>query len=291
MIDAPSKEEKVFLKDDVARKIFTSLPSSLNYASLIISKVLNIPYEEVKNNLVPGSNLLANFKTQVNQEADVVYSLDKQWIDIEINYNKYRDGLVKSALYTATLMIRDIRFKKDYSTYKRPILIQLDGYQRFKKKKFIYRSSTLENDSHEEIEEMPVIYDINLPFLDDLDYNSLKSNEHSLEKCLYFFVNPNEEVLSKLYKGDEVMEQVKREVDEFMKGLDEFVYETRKEIDEQSYFKAGFEQGRSEGLEQGSKEKALEIAKNLLAENLDKQTIAKTTGLSLDEISMLKESM
>ncbi|MBR1817837.1 MAG: hypothetical protein IJ772_03205 [Bacilli bacterium] len=287
MIDTLEKEEKVFLRDEVARKVFSSFPSSLSYASLIISKVLDIPFEDVKKNIVPNPNLLANFKTNVNHEADLVYSLNNDWIDIEINYNKYKDGLVKNALYTASLMLKGIRFKSDYKKYKRPILIQLDGYQRFKKKKFIYRSSTLENDSLEELEEMPVIYDINLPFLDEISYNELVSEEHSLEKCLYFFVNSNEEVLSNLYKGDEIMEQVKKDVDEFMDGLDQFVYEKRKEIDEQSYFNAGLEQG----IEQGSKEKALEIAKNLLAENLGLQTIAKTTGLSINEISKLKESM
>lgn len=180
-------------------------------------------------------------------------------------------------------MLKDIRFKSDYKKYKRPILIQLDGYQRFKKKKFIYRSSTLENDSLEELEEMPVIYDINLPFLDEISYNELVSEDHSLEKYLYFFVNSNEEVLSNLYKGDEIMEQVKKDVDEFMSRLDQFVYEKRKEIDEQSYFNAG--------IEQGSKEKALEIAKNMLLKNLDNTIISEVTGLSLDEISKLKESM
>ena len=79
------------------------------------------------------------------------------------------------------------------------------------------------------------------------------------------------------------MEQVKKDVDEFMSGLDQFVYENRKEIDEQSYFNAG--------IEQGSKEKALEIAKNMLLKKLDNVIISEVTGLSLDEISKLKESM
>ena len=118
----------------MARKVFTSFPSSLNYASLIISKVLNLPYEVVRKNLVPNQNLLANFKTQVNHEADTVFLLNDEWIDIEINYNKYKEGIVKNALYTSSLMIKDNRSKSDYKKYKRPILIQLNEYQRFKKK-------------------------------------------------------------------------------------------------------------------------------------------------------------
>ncbi|HBK64945.1 MAG TPA: transposase, partial [Cyanobacteria bacterium UBA11166] len=43
-----------------------------------------------------------------------------------------------------------------------------------------------------------------------------------------------------------------------------------------------------QGLEQGAKEKSLEIARKLL-DILDEATISQTTGLSLEEIQRLKE--
>ena len=42
-----------------------------------------------------------------------------------------------------------------------------------------------------------------------------------------------------------------------------------------------------DGLEQGSQQKAIETAKNMLKDNLDIQTILKYTGLSIEEIKSL----
>ena len=49
------------------------------------------------------------------------------------------------------------------------------------------------------------------------------------------------------------------------------------------------ERGHERGIEQGSKEKALEIAKNFLKMGLNDEQIADGTGLSLEEIEVLKK--
>ena len=48
--------------------------------------------------------------------------------------------------------------------------------------------------------------------------------------------------------------------------------------------KEGRKEGRKEGIAIGSKNKAWEIAKNMIAEGMTYPTIAKLTGLSIDEI-------
>ncbi len=53
--------------------------------------------------------------------------------------------------------------------------------------------------------------------------------------------------------------------------------------------KEGKEEGLKEGKEEGLKEKSIEIAKNMLKENVDINIISKYSGLSLDEINNLKE--
>ena len=50
----------------------------------------------------------------------------------------------------------------------------------------------------------------------------------------------------------------------------------------------GREEGREEGLALGLREKALEIARQLL-NVLDNQTISQTTGLSVEDIQNLRE--
>ena len=48
------------------------------------------------------------------------------------------------------------------------------------------------------------------------------------------------------------------------------------------------EEATEAGIEKGSQEKALEIAKNLLNAKMDLDSIAKMTGLSMKEIEKLK---
>ena len=49
----------------------------------------------------------------------------------------------------------------------------------------------------------------------------------------------------------------------------------------------GREEGIKEGIEKGEKNKAIEIAKSLINLGLDKESIAKSTGLDLCEIEKL----
>ena len=59
-------------------------------------------------------------------------------------------------------------------------------------------------------------------------------------------------------------------------------------------FQFGREQGLEQGLEQGrirgAYEKALETAKNLLAEGIDLQLVARCTNLPLDTVQSLIQS-
>ena len=48
------------------------------------------------------------------------------------------------------------------------------------------------------------------------------------------------------------------------------------------------EEGKIEGKIEGKKEEKIEIAKNMLAENIDIETITKVTGLTKEEIEELK---
>ena len=49
-------------------------------------------------------------------------------------------------------------------------------------------------------------------------------------------------------------------------------------------------EGKNIGFEEGSNNKAKEIAKNLLKENIDIQIISKTTGLAKEDIQALENT-
>ena len=48
------------------------------------------------------------------------------------------------------------------------------------------------------------------------------------------------------------------------------------------------EKGRAEGMEKGMSQRSLEIARKMLAMNIDEATIIKLTGLNLEKIRKLK---
>ena len=53
----------------------------------------------------------------------------------------------------------------------------------------------------------------------------------------------------------------------------------------------GREEGRKEGREAGMAEKALSDAKNLLAEGIAPETVARCVGISLEEVKALRENL
>ena len=49
----------------------------------------------------------------------------------------------------------------------------------------------------------------------------------------------------------------------------------------------GYNSGVNDGIEQGSNNKSIEIARNLLSMNMKVEDISKATGLSIDEIKKI----
>ena len=49
----------------------------------------------------------------------------------------------------------------------------------------------------------------------------------------------------------------------------------------------GIKQGIKQGIEQGSKQTNLEIAKKMIAKNIDLKTICEITGLSIEDLKNL----
>ena len=51
----------------------------------------------------------------------------------------------------------------------------------------------------------------------------------------------------------------------------------------------GREEGRKEGRAEGAKQKSFDIAKRMLEKGIDIETISELTGLTAEEVSMLKD--
>ncbi|MGM9766841.1 MAG: hypothetical protein ACI3Z0_00045, partial [Candidatus Cryptobacteroides sp.] len=72
----------------------------------------------------------------------------------------------------------------------------------------------------------------------------------------------------------------------YNEGREEGLAEGRKEGREE-----GEQIGEKRGREEGRRENALSAAKNLLAEGISPETVARCVGISLEEVKALKEKL
>ena len=70
--------------------------------------------------------------------------------------------------------------------------------------------------------------------------------------------------------------------DRYQKGMEEGMEKGRAE---------GMEKGRAEGIEEGMNLRSLEIARKMLAKGMDEASIMDMTGLTAEEIKLLKAEM
>ena len=63
---------------------------------------------------------------------------------------------------------------------------------------------------------------------------------------------------------------------------------SRREMEYNTLIVEATEKGLKEGIEQGIEQNNLEVAKKMLEENIEVETISKITGLTKEEIAKLK---
>ena len=289
----------VFINDRVVKKILNSEEEECReYLSRIISGVLKIDVNIIKDNIEliepeVGSNI-----NTVNSIVDVIYKTDNNYFNIEINYNNKRIVTVKNNIYIYHMLLRQVKKQSDYSNILPIIQININNYDLFKEGRFIYESSIREKVSHKKRDELITIYDINLEYLKKIDYNKIIERNYNLEKILYIFICNNKNILDYIYKGDRVMNKVRKDAEVITRGLDDILYydpvmleEQANEYERKIAREEGFNEGREEGKKEGIKENQKEMIKNMLDKNMDLNLISDITKISIKEIEKMKETL
>ena len=65
----------------------------------------------------------------------------------------------------------------------------------------------------------------------------------------------------------------------------------RAEIDYKNGMEISREEGLAEGIAQGSRNKAVETARNMLSKNISVEIVVECTGLSVEEVEKLSENL
>ncbi len=283
-----------FLNDKVIKKVLSFENQDIrNYIARIIAHTTNIPYECLKDNLVPVHPEFGSNAHIVNSTGDLPFFDGNVYFGIEVNYSRSHTTKRKSLTYGYQLTLRQLANSENYKDLKPITIINInarDGV--YGLGKFVYETILMEKKYHKEYTDLIKIYDINLSYFKKVDYNRINDG---LLKDLALFVIEDEKILKRIYEGDREVKMVKKNLENFVKQFDEAFYcseeELQRQIDEEMKeegFNEGYNDGFNNGFDKGSKEEKIHIAKSLLKmEGISKEQISKATGLKIEEISEL----
>ena len=230
--------------------------------------------------------LRREFKDEKLGVLDIIAKLDENEIcNIELQIVDKKNIIERILYYWSRLYSRQIKSGEDYKILQKAIVIlitdfkienleELDYHSRWKimedkQGKKIILTQKLEID----IIELPKII-------------GKEKEQDNLLDWLYFLENPkSERVTEKMKENENLKEAVKKldnlSEDEKMQRIADL---RQKAIMDE---KAIYEKGIEKGIMEGSQKEKIEIAKKMLELKIDKETIAKATGLTEQEMEKI----
>ncbi|CUP11359.1 Rpn family recombination-promoting nuclease/putative transposase [Intestinibacter bartlettii] len=210
-------------------------------------------------------------------------------INIEIQLKNEYNMIKRSLYYWSKLYSEQLNEGEDYSLLKRTICINILNFKYLKTRMFhsVYRMKEIH--TNEELSDIEEIHFIEIPKLEDGS-----DEKDMLVAWIEFLKNPESEKVRSLEMSvDEIREAkdelIKMSNDDTQRELYEMREKTLRDkisaLNEAE--RKGIKKGREEGRKEGEQNKAIEIAKSLIKLGLDKESIAKSTGLDLCEVEKL----
>ena len=273
------------LTSDVVFKSFMMSDKTKEYKARLIHLITGIPESELLSASYQSIELPVKHKKDKVLKTDIIVNVEKSIISLEMN-KEYYDGLfVKNGTYLNHIESSQFERGDVYLDYKAIIQINFDNFQKYKGDKLIYEFMMREKETNEIETDLIKSYHINLSYLKNRCYNKCSEIEKT---CILFLEDLEKYKLD--IKEDEIMEKAYETLEEI--SNDEKIiglYDAEKV--EQKVINTKIEGARREGheagLKQGIEQEKIEIAKNLLKQNIDVSIIQNATGLSLEQIEKL----
>lgn len=206
-------------------------------------------------------------------------------INIEIQVKNEYNMIKRSLYYWSKMFENQIVEGDNYDKLSKTVCINILDFKYLKSDNFHNTYRLKEITTNEELTDTMELHFIEIPKLRKLDNTEEISD--MLEAWIAFIQSPASAVVEKLEMSKKEIKEAKDELLR-LSGDDKERerYEMRKEsLLEQNSLLANAEK---KGIEKGRQEGIIEIAKNLILNGLDNDLIIKSTGLSLKEITELR---
>ena len=297
------KGQKISILSDTMLKAMFQNENRIKYSAKFLSYFIDVEYEDILNNICLAKNELdKNNENDKGERCDYVALLSDTSLNIEVNNNSSLEVLERNMEYAHRLYSKKIKRGEENYQYTQVIQFNLNNFA-FKGNDKIVDIYTVTNDDNIGLSNKLIFVQIYVPNLRKKWYTKGIKSLSEEEKYILALVEMDLDKLNDL-GGENIMDEYVKEAEEvsFEGGVGE-AYDKEWALRDQGYRDGlsqgkaegfsqgkveGREEGRTEGKTEGINERNLEIAKNMLKDNIPIESISKYTGLSIDEIKNLK---
>lgn len=274
-----TKGYKIPIISDTMFETMINNESRKKYAVLIIASVLKRDYYEIYDSIEYVKNKLdKQLDIEKGREVDFICKLKDEYIGIEMNNNYSKEAYERNISYAMGIYkSKEIRGSR-YS-FNKVIQININNFT-FENNNKEVEEYALRNEDGEYLTEKIKIINIYLPNIRKKYYNKEELNE--LDKVMLVLNEEDNNNLSKLYKGERVMEDYVKDAKRASIN-DDIVGLYDKELHEELLRNTELYNAEQKGI----RENKIETAKNMLKESISIDIISKVTGLTKEEIEKL----
>ena len=257
----------------------------ISFLNAVLNPIDPIQSVELKDTTIEKSHLEDKYS-----RLDVKAITNKgEHINIEIQLKDEYNMIKRSLYYWSKLYEGQLENGENYQKLSRTICINLLDFNLLNHSKFhsVYRLKECE--THEELTDVMELHFIELKKMKEIQH--IEEIKSKLEAWVYFINYPESELVQELEQVEINIKEAKTELIRLSGDRKERErYEKRREtrLNEVSALAYAEEKGIQQGIEQGAKQRNIEIAKNLL-DILDNETIALKTGLSVEEVEIIRK--
>ena len=243
---------------------------------------------------------------EINRVDLKVRNAKQEIIIIEVQYEREFDYLQRILFGASKVITEHIQENEPYSKVIKVISVNILYFDLGQGEDYVYLGKTISKGihQHDELRLSPnqqILYEKEQIHELFPEYYLIKVNsfndiaKDSLDEWIYFLKNEeikedfNAKGIKRAKEELDILKLPKQEQIAYNKYQEDLHYQAS--IVESSYGlgkKQGIEQGIEQGMVKGEKQKAMEIAKNLI-DILDTETIAKNTGLSIAEVEKIEK--
>ena len=207
---------------------------------------------------------------------------------VEMQKKNIGDFAKRSLYYTSKAYVSQIKKAEDYLTLKKVYYIAIVDFTIFDNIDFISRHLIINQETTKQD-----LKDFEFTFIELPKFNlNLSQCDTLAKKWIYFIKNASDlELIPNELKDIKEFQTAFETANTYTWKSKELEYYDKVSLkigDDKNALMVAKKEGIEQGIEQGEKNKAIEIAKNSIKQGLDDNTISLITGLSTQEIKSLR---